>query len=66
MSTGSLPYRAALHAVVRAADAVRGTGTLPEATPYPELQTRLANYASRLAQGLSGGSSGISPGPPRS
>ncbi|GGJ80435.1 hypothetical protein GCM10011583_09910 [Streptomyces camponoticapitis] len=49
VSTGSLPYRAALHAAVRAADAVRGTGTVPEATPFPELQARLANYASRLA-----------------
>ncbi|MFD3485463.1 isocitrate lyase/phosphoenolpyruvate mutase family protein [Streptomyces sp. NPDC058665] len=47
VSTGSLPYRAALHAAVRVAEAVRGTGTVPEATPYPELQARLIDYASR-------------------
>lgn len=49
VSTGSLPYRAALHAAVRAADAVRDGGTVPAATPYPELQARLVDYASRLA-----------------
>lgn len=50
MSTGSLPYRAALHAAVRVADTVRGGGgALPEATPYPQLQARLVDYASRLA-----------------
>ncbi|MEU0693493.1 isocitrate lyase/phosphoenolpyruvate mutase family protein [Streptomyces niveus] len=50
VSTGSLPYRAALHAAVAVADTVRGGGgTVPEATPYPELQARLVDYASRLA-----------------
>lgn len=50
VSTGSLPYRAALHAAVTVADTVRGAaGTVPEATPYPELQARLVDYASRLA-----------------
>lgn len=48
VSTGSLPYRAALHAAVAVADAVRGTGTVPPATPYPDLQARLADYAARL------------------
>ncbi|WP_405796739.1 isocitrate lyase/phosphoenolpyruvate mutase family protein [Streptomyces sp. NBC_01506] len=49
VSTGSLPYRAALHAAARVADAVRGGGTVPEATPYAELQARLVDYATRLA-----------------
>ncbi|WP_405676539.1 isocitrate lyase/phosphoenolpyruvate mutase family protein [Streptomyces sp. NBC_01511] len=49
VSTGSLPYRAALHAAVRAADAVRGGGTVPGAAPYPRLQARLVDYATRLA-----------------
>ncbi|MFE5845127.1 isocitrate lyase/phosphoenolpyruvate mutase family protein [Streptomyces niveus] len=48
VSTGSLPYRAALHAAVAVAQAVRGTGTVPAATPYPELQARLVDYTSRL------------------
>lgn len=48
VSTGSLPYRAALHAAVAVAEAVRGTGPVPAATPYPDLQARLVDYASRL------------------
>ncbi|MGW8672016.1 isocitrate lyase/PEP mutase family protein [Streptomyces niveus] len=48
VSTGSLPYRAALHAAVAVAQAVRGTGTVPAATPYPQLQARLVDYTSRL------------------
>ncbi|MGW6309871.1 isocitrate lyase/PEP mutase family protein [Streptomyces niveus] len=48
VSTGSLPYRAALHAAVAVAQAVRGNGTVPAATPYPELQARLVDYTSRL------------------
>ncbi|MFF2941780.1 isocitrate lyase/phosphoenolpyruvate mutase family protein [Streptomyces niveus] len=48
VSTGSLPYRAALHAAVAVAQAVRGTGAVPAATPYPELQARLVDYTSRL------------------
>lgn len=49
VSTGSLPYRAALHAAVAVAEAVRGGGAVPEATPYPELQARLVDHAARLA-----------------
>lgn len=49
VSTGSLPYRAALHAAVAVADAVRAGGGVPGATPYPELQARLVDYATRLA-----------------
>ncbi|MFD4700378.1 isocitrate lyase/PEP mutase family protein [Streptomyces niveus] len=48
VSTGSLPYRAALHAAVAVAQAVRGTGAVPAATPYPELQARLIDYTSRI------------------
>ncbi|MET9557620.1 isocitrate lyase/phosphoenolpyruvate mutase family protein [Streptomyces sp. NPDC006645] len=48
VSTGSLPYRAALHAAVAVAEAVRGGGGVPEGTPYPELQARLSDYVTRL------------------
>jgi 2-methylisocitrate lyase-like PEP mutase family enzyme len=44
VSTGSLPYRAALHAAVAVAAAVRDGQRLPEATPYPELQARLVGF----------------------
>ena len=45
ISTGSLPYRAALHAAVRTATTVRDdAGQPPEATAYPELQARLVRY----------------------
>ncbi len=45
VSTGSLPYRAAVHAAVRVATAVRdGDPDLPPATPYADLQARLADY----------------------
>ncbi|WP_330174664.1 isocitrate lyase/phosphoenolpyruvate mutase family protein [Streptomyces sp. NBC_01498] len=47
VSTGSLPYRAALHAAVAVAEAVRGGGDVPAATPYPDLQARPADHASR-------------------
>ena len=45
VSTGSLPYRAALAAAVAAAEAVREGAPLPDAVAYPELQERLTNYA---------------------
>ena len=38
VSTGSLPYRAALHAAVSAAIAVRDGSALPGALPYDEVQ----------------------------
>ncbi|MYS23783.1 2-Methylisocitrate lyase, PEP mutase family [Streptomyces sp. DvalAA-14] len=45
ISTGSLPYRAAIHAATHAATAVRdGNPDLPAATPYPDLQRRLTDY----------------------
>jgi hypothetical protein len=49
VSTGSLPYRAAVAAVAVAA-AVRDVGELRAATPYPEAQARLARYADFLAR----------------
>jgi 2-methylisocitrate lyase-like PEP mutase family enzyme len=44
VSTGSLPYRAAIHAAVAVAGAVRDGGVLPSATPYAELQDRLTRH----------------------
>jgi len=45
VSTGSLPYRAAIHAAAAAAMAVRDGVAFPESTPYGELQDRLKRYA---------------------
>jgi 2-methylisocitrate lyase-like PEP mutase family enzyme len=45
VSTGSLPYRAAVRAAVEVADAVREGRAMPAAVPYPELQARLVDYA---------------------
>lgn len=44
VSTGSLPYRAAIHAATEVATAVRDHRTVPAATPYPDLQARLVRY----------------------
>jgi 2-methylisocitrate lyase-like PEP mutase family enzyme len=44
VSTGSLPYRAAIHAATEAVTAVRAGRPLPAATPYPDLQARLVDY----------------------
>jgi 2-methylisocitrate lyase-like PEP mutase family enzyme len=44
VSTGSLPYRAAIHAAVEVADGVRDGRAIPASTPYPELQARLVRY----------------------
>ena len=49
VSTGSLPYRAAVDAAVKVAEAVRDGSEVPTATPYPEAQARLEEYAARLA-----------------
>jgi 2-methylisocitrate lyase-like PEP mutase family enzyme len=51
VSTGSLPYRAAIHAAVAAATAVRDGTELPSAAPYPEMQARLAGYAAQKFSG---------------
>jgi 2-methylisocitrate lyase-like PEP mutase family enzyme len=45
ISTGSLPYRAAMHAAVRAAEAVRDGDPFPAATPYADLQAELTAHA---------------------
>ncbi|GII84502.1 hypothetical protein Ssi03_24920 [Sphaerisporangium siamense] len=47
VSTGSLPYRAALDAAVGAATAVRDGRAVPAATPYADAQARLVRYAAR-------------------
>jgi 2-methylisocitrate lyase-like PEP mutase family enzyme len=44
VSTGSLPYRAAVHAATAVAVALREGTTPPQATPYPDLQARLKEY----------------------
>jgi 2-methylisocitrate lyase-like PEP mutase family enzyme len=44
VSTGSLPYRAALDAAVEVATSVRDGRPVPQATAYPELQERLVRY----------------------
>jgi 2-methylisocitrate lyase-like PEP mutase family enzyme len=44
ISTGSLPYRAAMDAAVEVAAAVRDGHPAPAATPYRELQDRLVRY----------------------
>ncbi|HVV21376.1 MAG TPA: isocitrate lyase/phosphoenolpyruvate mutase family protein [Pseudonocardiaceae bacterium] len=47
VSTGSLPYRAALHAAVEVADALRSGRPVPDATPYGELQDRMVAFTRR-------------------
>lgn len=49
VSTGSMPYSAALFAAATAARAVRDGGALPPSTPYAELQSRLVDYERRSA-----------------
>ncbi|HEY3683364.1 MAG TPA: isocitrate lyase/phosphoenolpyruvate mutase family protein [Streptosporangiaceae bacterium] len=45
VSTGSLPYRAAVRAAVDVLAAVRDGLPVPPAVPYPDLQSRLVGYA---------------------
>ena len=45
VSTGSLPYRAAIDAAVSVAESVRDGGLAPSATPYGQMQERLEEYA---------------------
>jgi len=49
VSTGSLPYRAAIHAATEAATAVRDGRAIPASAPYAELQERLRRYEDTLA-----------------
>ncbi len=44
VSTGSLPYRAALHAAAEVANAVRDGRATPPAAPYKEMQARLVRH----------------------
>jgi 2-methylisocitrate lyase-like PEP mutase family enzyme len=44
VSTGSLPYRAAMDAAVEVAASVRDGRTPPQATAYPEMQRRLVRF----------------------
>ncbi|MEU5087799.1 isocitrate lyase/phosphoenolpyruvate mutase family protein [Streptomyces sp. NPDC021356] len=48
VSTGSLPYRAAVEAAVAVAEAVRDGEQVPAATPYRDAQRRLLAYEARL------------------
>ena len=48
VSTGSLPYRAAIHAATEAATAVRDGRAIPASAPYAELQARLRRYEDTL------------------
>lgn len=48
VSTGSLPYRAAIDAAVAVVTAVRDEREVPPATSYPGAQARLERYAQRL------------------
>jgi 2-methylisocitrate lyase-like PEP mutase family enzyme len=45
VSTGSLPYRAAVYAATDVALAVRDGRAVPDSVPYPELQGRLVDFA---------------------
>ncbi|MBN9096786.1 MAG: isocitrate lyase/phosphoenolpyruvate mutase family protein [Pseudonocardia sp.] len=47
VSTGSLPYRAAIHAALDVASAVRDGRTPPPGIPYSELQTALVDHTTR-------------------
>jgi 2-methylisocitrate lyase-like PEP mutase family enzyme len=44
VSTGSLPYRAAIHAATEVATAVRDGRAVPAATAYPDLRAKLVRY----------------------
>jgi 2-methylisocitrate lyase-like PEP mutase family enzyme len=48
VSSGSLPYRAAVDAAVNAVTALRDGKPLPAATPYWEMQSRLVSFRQRL------------------
>ncbi len=50
VSTGSLPYRAAIDAAVGVAVSVRDGGPTSRATPYSTAQERLVTYAKSLAE----------------
>jgi 2-methylisocitrate lyase-like PEP mutase family enzyme len=47
VSSGSLPYRAAVDAAVNVANALRDGNQVPAATPYWEMQSRLVSFSQR-------------------
>jgi 2-methylisocitrate lyase-like PEP mutase family enzyme len=47
VSSGSLPYRAAVDAAVNVANALRDGNQVPAATPYWEMQSRLVAFSQR-------------------
>jgi 2-methylisocitrate lyase-like PEP mutase family enzyme len=49
VSSGSLPYRAAVDAAVNIANALRDGTQVPTATPYWEMQSRLAAFSQGIA-----------------
>lgn len=51
VSTGSLPYRAAMRAAVLVAESVRDGSAAPAAIGYPELQAKLVGYAKSIENG---------------
>jgi len=50
VSTGSLPYRAAIDSAVTVATSVRDGSGVPQATPYSEMQQRLVRFQGLNAQ----------------
>lgn len=50
ISTGSLPYRAAVNAAVLAASAIRDGAPPPPAPPYAEMQERLTSFEASKAR----------------
>ncbi|WP_226759997.1 isocitrate lyase/PEP mutase family protein [Arthrobacter sp. SO3] len=52
VSSGSLPYRAAVDAAVNVVNALRDGKPLPAATSYWEMQTRLVSFRQRLTEGI--------------
>jgi 2-methylisocitrate lyase-like PEP mutase family enzyme len=51
VSTGSLPYRAAIHAAAAVASAVRDGRDVPASTPYAQMQASLVHYENTLPPG---------------
>ena len=47
VSSGSLPYRAAVDAAVNVANSLRDGKPVPAATPYWEMQSRLVSFSQR-------------------
>jgi 2-methylisocitrate lyase-like PEP mutase family enzyme len=55
VSTGSLPYRAAMHAAAEVADSVLHGRRIPPATPYPQLQARLVRHTQNAQEQIARG-----------